>query len=157
MDEKPGKKKRSRSKEIDLREVPFNWELVEKLAAMKAKQTYIAQCLLVEENTYIDKTSLDSKETLIRRKIKERYGCDYVGFLAIMNEAIKVKIYGWQLKACENLNPTMLVHMGKQELGQRDKIDEKPAELQSGRPADPLMTPDEWYKTIKRDEPDAVS
>lgn len=145
-------KKKCESKAVGVKWREFDWELVEKLASMEASEVYIAECLLVQEQAYVDKKSLAAKTTLIRRRIMDRYGLSFVGFSEQKQEAAKIQLRGWQWQACEMLNPTMLIWMGKQKLGQKDKHELSAAvPKDSEKPEEKKLSPDEWYQ-IKKEE-----
>jgi hypothetical protein len=81
-------------------EIKIDAEYVEKLAALGAKNTEIADFFGC------------SPDTIERR---------FAGELAKGRSNLKIKLRQWQLKAAEKGNSTMLVWLGKQMLDQKDK------------------------------------
>lgn len=108
----------------------FDWNLVESLAMLEASESFVAERLLTKAGEEINAKSIQAKIKMIQRRIHERYECSFVQFRAQKIEARKIQLRGWQWKAAEKGNATLLIWLGKQYLGQSDQpIDESaPAE-----------------------------
>lgn len=79
---------------------------------------------------------LGMSDTTLNRRLQERGYENFEGFLKSHNSEGKMSLRRMQWQAAENGNPTMLVWLGKQYLGQRDKIN---AEV-TGEDGGPIIT-----------------
>jgi len=100
---------------------PFDWNLVESLAKLEATETFVAERLLAANNEEINASSIVAKVKTLQRRIRERFDCSYVQYREKNKEYRRIMLRGWQWKAAEQLNPTILIWLGKQYLGQTDK------------------------------------
>ena len=106
---------------------------VEKLCALGCTQNEIANWLHVSEST-IDKRIADTVTTYAIEDAKTR-NVVHLTFRELMNRGyarVKISIRRQQLKLVEEGNPTMCIWMGKQLLGQKDKIVQEVATKKGG-------------------------
>ena len=68
---------------------------------------------------------LDMSDTTLNRRLQERGYANFEDFLKKHNSEGKMSLRRMQWQAAENGNSTMLVFLGKQYLGQKDKIENK--------------------------------
>ena len=105
----------------------FDWNLVESLAIVEAECRYVAERMLLASKKVtleeIDKRMIDSMVVRINRKLKQRFNVTYVQYVDQKKEAWRIKLRVLQRKKAEEGNPTMLIWLGKQDLGQTDKQD----------------------------------
>ena len=64
-------------------------------------------------------------DTTLNRRLQERGYANFEDFLKKHNSEGKMSLRRMQWQAAENGNSTMLVFLGKQYLGQKDKIENK--------------------------------
>jgi hypothetical protein len=74
-----------------------------------------------EEICQVMKMSIDTLD----RRLKERGEENFAGFYKKNQDEGRASLRRAQWKAAQDGNPTMLVWLGKQHLGQRDKSDQK--------------------------------
>jgi hypothetical protein len=106
----------------------FNWEVVEALISMRASERYIAEYLLKKEGvspTEIDSKMIAKRVKLLQRRIQERYGVNFVQFREQKQEDWQIKLRQLQRKSAENGNIPMQIFLGKNDLGQSDKMETK--------------------------------
>ena len=84
------------------------WKLLDSLIIWSAHSEYIAEQLGVSEDT-------------LSRRIKENYGCTFAEYRNKMKEKIRINLSKKQYDVAMAGNPTMLIWLGKNELGQADK------------------------------------
>jgi hypothetical protein len=100
----------------------FDWHLVESLIILEASEQYIAERLLIKDADEVNAKSIQAKIKLIQRRIKERYDCSFVQFRQQKFEGQKIKLRTYQWRSAEKGNVTMQIWLGKQYLGQSDKL-----------------------------------
>lgn len=88
-----------------------------KIEQKQFEQLCKMQCTEMEIASFFDV----SKDTLIRW-CKENYGVDFATIYSQKREGGKIAIRRFQLQQAEK-NPTMAIWLGKQYLGQTDKIE----------------------------------
>lgn len=106
----------------------FPWDAIDAMAALGASEKYMAEYLLKQdgyETHEINAKLIARKTQLIRRRIMERWGVNFVSFLESRKEHWKLKLIQLQRKKAEEGNVSMLIWLGKQELGQSEKVDER--------------------------------
>lgn len=104
----------------------FDWHLLESLAIVEARCDYVAERMLIAsgKNPFeISQTDILSMSTRISRRLKQRFGVTYVGYVEQKREAWRVKLRSLQRTSAVNGNVTMQIWLGKQELGQVDKAE----------------------------------
>ena len=103
----------------------FNWDVVEALATIRSSELYIARYLLKKEGKIPDKKSVDSYVKLIERRIRERWDLSFVEFREQKQDSWKVELTELQRKTARSGNVVMQIFLGKQDLGQSDKVEQK--------------------------------
>lgn len=93
----------------------FLWDVFEKVCAMPIykSQDEIAERMGVSKDT-------------IERRIKERFGDDaptFAAFIEQQQSAFRESILGAQHTTAKKGNPALLIWLGKQYLGQKDKME----------------------------------
>lgn len=91
-------------------QIPINWEELDKLCNI--------QCTALEICAWFS-ISLDALE----RRIKKEKGMTFADYYASKKGVGKISLRRFQWQAAQNLNPTALIWLGKQYLGQTDKVD----------------------------------
>lgn len=86
----------------------INWKAVDAMSIYQATQEEIAAFLGLSVDT-------------LDRAAKRDKGCSYADYLAQKRRAGSVLLRKWQWAAGQKKNPTMLIWLGKQYLGQKDK------------------------------------
>lgn len=98
---------------INMDEEKFDsWDMLENLVLWSADGEYCAEKLGI------------SYDTLIRR-IKERYNCSFAEYRAKKKEPMRVNLLKKQYEVAMSGNVSMLIWLGKNELGQSDKHENK--------------------------------
>lgn len=103
----------------------LDWHLLDSLCELDAQLDYCAEKQLIkwaEEPCY--KTIKAARE-VIERRIKERFKCTFTEYKDKKVEPIRISIRQKQIKMALGGNAALLIWLGKQMLGQRDR-DEKP-------------------------------
>jgi len=103
--------------------VDFDWSLVESLAAHEASEEFIAERLLIKEGIEPDFKKIQAKIKLLQRRIKERYEMSFVQYRDKNIEPKRIKLRQLQWKSAEAGNVATLIWLGKQYLGQADKLE----------------------------------
>ena len=91
--------------------IEIKWNEIEKLCQMLCTLVEIAGWFRCSEDT-------------IERRCKEEKKCTFADFYKRYSSGGKISIRRAQYKAAMNGNVAMLIWLGKQHLGQRDKFDE---------------------------------
>lgn len=86
------------------------WEVLDSLIIWSAHSEYIAEQLGVSEDT-------------LSRRIKEKHGITFAEYRDKMKEKIRINIFKKQYDVAMAGNPTLLIWLGKNELGQSDKTE----------------------------------
>jgi hypothetical protein len=105
---------------------PFNWDIVEALISLKASERYIAEYLLKKEGhapNEIDSRMVSRNIKLLQRRIKERWGTSFVQFRDQKQEDWRIELIQLQRKSAKDGKIAMQIWLGKQDLGQHDKMD----------------------------------
>ena len=84
------------------------WQLLESLIIWSAHAEYIADQLGVSEDT-------------LSRRIKEKHGVSFAEYRNKQKEKIRINLAKKQYDVAMSGNPTLLIWLGKNELGQSDK------------------------------------
>lgn len=106
---------------------PLDWNLLESLGGMQASCEYVSERMLIGNGIpkeSIDRKHLDAMSKRIVRNLLERYGLNYVQY--VQQKALeprRIKLRDLQWKTAESGNATMQIWLGKQMLGQTDKIE----------------------------------
>ena len=106
----------------------FDWEFLESLAILEARAEYVAERMLIKggANPYeITSTDIASMHKRINRKLHQRFGISYVQYVEQKREGWRVKLRSLQRQNALGGNVTMQIWLGKQELGQSDKMDNR--------------------------------
>jgi len=114
----------------------FDWNLVESLAIAESTVDFVAERLVIKEKKVISKNSIAAKVKLIERRIREKFDCTYVEYRSKKIENKRIQLRDWQWRAARGGNITMLIWLGKQYLGQSDKLDqsvEHSGEISAGK------------------------
>jgi len=90
----------------------INWEEVDKLIALQCTRDEIASFIGVDETTLKD-------------AIRREHGLDFPSYFALKRGAGKASLRRRQFESALEGNATMLIWLGKQWLGQTDKIETK--------------------------------
>lgn len=90
--------------------IEIDWELVEKLAQIMCTQIEICSVIGCSVDT-------------ITRACKEKYGSTFAEYIKTHQNTGKASLRRAQFQAALKGNPTMLIWMGKQFLGQADKVE----------------------------------
>ena len=106
----------------------FDWDLVESLVILEASAVFIAERLLIKDKQPITKHGLTAKSKLIQRRIKERFGINFVQYTEQKRDGRRVRLRQLQWKSAESGNVVMQIWLGKQYLGQMDKAPVKELE-----------------------------
>lgn len=104
----------------------FDWELLESLAILEAQCNYVAERMLIKSgmNPYqITATDIASMHKRINRRLHQRYGLSYVQYVDKKKEHWRLRLRQKQREVALEGNPTLLIWLGKQELGQSDKTE----------------------------------
>lgn len=97
--------------------IDFNYELLEQLCCVP--KSFMTQDMIVR----IMKAADHSVSLMtIRRAIRAKYKTTFGAFRAQKEEMIDAKLHAKQLDVALRGNPTMLIWLGKQRLGQGDKV-----------------------------------
>lgn len=103
----------------------FDWDIVDSLLMRESSLEFVAERLLVKEGQSINKKTIAAKVKLIQRRIKERFDLSFVQYRQQKMEPQRIKLRDWQWKAAEKGSVPMLIWLGKQYLGQTDRVDQK--------------------------------
>jgi hypothetical protein len=106
----------------------FDWELLESLAILDAQCNYVAERMLIKSgmNPYqITQTDIESMHKRINRRLHQRYGLSYVQYVDKKKEHWRLRLRQKQREVALEGNPTILIWLGKQDLGQIDKQESK--------------------------------
>ncbi len=87
---------------------PIDWSQVEKLCALQATETEVAQFLAVSVDT-------------LARACRREHRMSFAEYFAQKRGLGKISLRRAQWQTAQSGNPTMLIWLGKQHLGQRDK------------------------------------
>ena len=101
----------------------FDWELVNALCALRASEEYVAERLLIGQGKPVNKKSVTAMIMMMQRRIRDQYDCTFVEFRAKKDEPWRISLRKLQRQSASEGNPTMLVWLGKNDLGQSDKIE----------------------------------
>lgn len=94
---------------IDLNEEKFDsWDMLENLVLWSADGEYCAEKLGISYDT-------------LARRIKEKYSCSFAEYRNKKKEPMRVNLLKKQYDVAMSGNVTMLIWLGKNELGQTDK------------------------------------
>lgn len=97
---------------LELEDIEFNgWDLLDSLIIWSAHQEYIAEELGISADT-------------LDKRLKERYGCNFTEYRNKKKEKLRINIRKKQYDLAMKDNAAMLIWLGKNELGQSDKIEE---------------------------------
>jgi len=97
--------------------IEIDWEMVEKLCAIHCTKAEIADVLEVSEDT-------------IDRRCREEHDCTFAVYYKKHISNGKVSLRRQQFKTAMKGNPTLLVWLGKQMLGQTDQPHEGDTDLE---------------------------
>ena len=88
----------------------FDWKRFDTLCAFPdvITQEDIAEAMLVSVDT-------------CDRRIKDKDGCTFAEYRTKKQGGLRTSLFSYQMKQAEKGNPTMLIWLGKQYLGQSDK------------------------------------
>jgi hypothetical protein len=92
--------------------IDIDWDEFDKLCNL--------QCTLVEIAGWFD-----CSEDTIERRVKETHGVTFAEHYAKKSSRGKIAIRRKQMQVAQSGNPVMLIWLGKQYLGQKDKSDEE--------------------------------
>lgn len=105
---------------IELDDVSVDgWEFLDSLIVWSAHAEYIAEQLGISEDT-------------LSKRIKEKHGCTFTEYRNKRKERIRINIAKKQYDEAMKGNASLLIWLGKNELGQTDKI-EKSIEKETAR------------------------
>ena len=110
-------KKKKPIKKVGRPQKSINWNLVESLSILDAKEEFIAERLLLELGEDVNKKSIVAKVKHIQRKIKERFDMNFVQYRQQKFEGTKIRLRQIQLKLAET-SAAMAIFLGKNYLGQ---------------------------------------
>jgi len=115
----------SEMRKIGRPRLPFDWDLVTSLVMAGCSESFIAERLLAKEGIPENFKSIQKMIKLLQRRITEKYGCSFVQFREQKIETKKLKLSQLQWKSAEAGNVTMQIWLGKNLLGQTDKVEQK--------------------------------
>lgn len=107
--------------------IQIDWDSLEALLGLEASEYYCATWLLKKQGKDIDQKSIDAAIKVIQRRIKERFGMSFVQYRDKMLDGRRMKLRELQWKAADKGNPAVLIWLGKQYLGQSEKVEAKQA------------------------------
>lgn len=94
---------------LELEDLSVNgWELLDSLIIWSAHKEYIAEQLKISADT-------------LEKRIKEKHDCTFTAYRDKQKEKIRINLSKKQYDVAMSGNPTMLIWLGKNELGQSDK------------------------------------
>lgn len=102
----------------------FDWNLLDALAGLEAQCNYVAERMLIASGVHpndIDQTMIDSMHKRINRRLLQRFRKTYVQYVEQKREPWRIKLRSLQRASAQGGNVTMMIWLGKQELGQSDK------------------------------------
>lgn len=86
------------------------WSVLDSLIIWSAHSEYIAEQLGISEDT-------------LSKRIKERFGCTFTEYRNKKKEVIRINLAKKQYDEAMKGNTSLLIWLGKNELGQADKIE----------------------------------
>ena len=94
---------------IELENISIDgWKLLDSLIVWSAHAEYVAEQLGISPDT-------------LDRRIKEKFGCGFAEYRVKKKEPMRVNLRKKQYDLAMEGNPTLLIWLGKNELGQTDK------------------------------------
>lgn len=130
----------------------FDWKFFDYLCGLEAPEEYCAEWILKEEGREINKHSIKAAIKMIQRRIRERFNLSFVEYRDKRLDSRRLKLREWQWKAAEKGNVTMQIWLGKQYLGQTEKV-EKKTEVSTERTE--IVYRAEWGGTAESDKVDS--
>lgn len=111
-------------------EKPFDWDLVDSLAANGASEWFVAERLVLKDREEPDAKKIENKIRFINRRIRKRYNMSYVQYRDKKEESYRIKLRQTQRKvAIEDKSVPMLIWLGKVDLGQKEKAVETKGDI----------------------------
>jgi hypothetical protein len=107
----------------------FDWLLVDSLLALNATTDYISERLVVKDGNIANKTTLNTKRILINRKIKDKFDMTLEEYRKLKTTPLRIQIYQKQIELAKSGNVPMLIWLGKNLLGQTDRLETKQDEV----------------------------
>ena len=101
----------------------FDWKLFDALIKNESSEQFCAEIMLTTIGIDPDFKKIQAQIKLIQRRVKEKWDCSFVQYREQKKEHRRGQLRQWQWKCAEKGNPTMLIWLGKQYLGQSDKIE----------------------------------
>ena len=100
----------------------LDWNLLESLAALDADLNYCAERQCVGWKESPDFKLIKAAREVIERRIKERYHQTFTEYKKQKMEPIRLKLRQKQISVALDGNPTLLIWLGKNMLGQSDNV-----------------------------------
>ena len=97
-------------------EKEFDWKVLDSILQFGANLIDCSELLDVSDDT-------------IQRKIKSEHGCTFSEYRTKKMGRMRVKLLQKQYEMAQNGNVALLIWLGKQHLGQKDKIEQEVKEV----------------------------
>jgi hypothetical protein len=103
------------------RKYDINWTLLDSMLALNADKYFCAESQIEELGLNKNGTSITAMMERIERRIFDRYGLNFRQYRDKRLNKLRIKVMQKQVETALEGNPTMLIWLGKNLLGQTDK------------------------------------
>ena len=100
----------------------IDWIQLESVVTLDGSLDYCAERQLVKWGKEPNKKTIKAAREVIERRVKERYGMTFTEFKEQKKEPVRLKLRQKQLDTAFSGNVTMMIWLGKQILGQSEKL-----------------------------------
>lgn len=103
----------------------FDWILLDSLCGLDAHLDYCAEKQIQKWGEELNQRTIFRTRAVIERRIRERYGLTFREYREKKKEPLRISLRKKQIDIALKGNVTMLIWMGKQHLGQTEKVEQK--------------------------------
>jgi hypothetical protein len=112
----------------------IDWNLLDSLITLSAQLNFCAERQLVEWKEEVNHQTIKACREVLERRIKERFNLTFTEYREQKKEPLRLKLRQKQIDMALAGNVALLIWLGKNELGQKDKQeisteDDKPITL----------------------------
>lgn len=103
----------------------MDWHLLDSLVALDAQLDYCAEKQLEKWGEESSKQTIKAAREVIERRIRERFDITFTEYKHKRLEPLRISLRKKQIEVAMKGNVTMLIFLGKNYLGQSDKIEQQ--------------------------------
>ena len=102
----------------------IDWTQLDSLVMLNASLTFCAERQLLKWGEQPNFKTIKAAMEIIERRIEENYRITFTEYKEQRKDPVRMKLLQKQIDIALNGNVTMLIWLGKQMMGQSDKIDQ---------------------------------